>query len=116
MIWWLVVMPVALLLLAWGGANWKVFHLMYCKHLLAGSPQEQRRGIALVEKHHLSVGMSIDEVRELYAPVDICEVPMHLLAGQKVMVAHPSDDKAYGTLLQFNNSSGKLLLFEASRL
>jgi hypothetical protein len=34
MIVWLIIAPTVLLLLAFAGANWKFFHLVYAKHLV----------------------------------------------------------------------------------
>ena len=49
MVVWLVVAPAVIVLLAVLGANWKAFHLAYCRHLLRSEGQDEReRGIRLM--------------------------------------------------------------------
>jgi len=72
MIVWLVAVPAVLLLLAFAGAKWKVFHLAYCKHLLRSSdPKARNRGFEKIMRTHLKGGMDIEEVQRLVAPLKL---------------------------------------------
>ena len=72
MVLWSAALAAFLLLAAWGAANWKVFHLAYCKHLISSSdPEKQYRGMELIEKHHLRKGMTLEEVRKIMAPLQL---------------------------------------------
>jgi hypothetical protein len=72
MIWWLVVLPAALLLLALGVANWRVFHLAYCKHLMRSSdPEKKMRGTELVMSVHFKKRMTVDQARRVLSPVEL---------------------------------------------
>ena len=72
MILWSVALAAFLLTAAWGAANWKAFHLAYCKHLISSSdPEKQYRGMELIEKRHLRKGMTVDEVRKVMAPLQL---------------------------------------------
>jgi hypothetical protein len=72
MVFWLIVIPVVLLLLAFAGANWKVFHLAYCRSLLrSGELKKQDRALELIDDTgHLVPGTSVAEVRALLRPID----------------------------------------------
>ncbi len=70
MVVWLVAVPIVILLLALAGANWKFFHLAYAKHLMGSDdPDRQERGIKMVTYTHIPLGMSLEEVRALLAPI-----------------------------------------------
>jgi hypothetical protein len=71
MIFWLVVLPVVLLLLAFAGANWRWFHFAYCRHLLRTEDvASQGRALWLIERYgHLKPGTAREEVKRLLAPV-----------------------------------------------
>ena len=72
MILWMVVAPVVVLLLAFGGANWKVFHLIYAKHLMRKDDiQSREKGLQMVLKTHLQTGMTREEVSRLLYPVKL---------------------------------------------
>ena len=72
MVVWLVVLPVVFLLLALAAANWRVFHLAYCKTLLRSSdPAKCGRGITGVADWHVRTGMSLEEVQRLFHPVKV---------------------------------------------
>jgi hypothetical protein len=76
MIFWLVAAPVVMLLLAFAGANWKVFHLAYCKHLIASDDiDQQQHGTVMVMRVHLYKGMPFEEVRRALAPAKLTEIP-----------------------------------------
>jgi hypothetical protein len=86
MVVWLVVTPTVLLLLALAGANWKTFHLAYCKHLMRSSnPDDRWRGLKMVVEIHLSKGMSPEQLRPLVAPLhlDMCLSPEEELQQAK---------------------------------
>lgn len=72
MIVWLVALPAVLLLLALAGANWKVFHLAYCRRLIRSSDaSDQRKGAYMVIDTHVRNGMPLQEVRELLRPAEL---------------------------------------------
>ncbi len=74
MVVWLVAVPIAILLLALAGANWKVFHLAYAKHLMDSSdPKKHYRGVKMVLQTHLRGGTSLEEVRRLLGPAMLAE-------------------------------------------
>jgi hypothetical protein len=74
MIVWMIAAPAVILLLAFAGANWRVFHLAYAKRLMrSGNPMQQSRGIDMVLMTHLRVGMSLEEVRAILAPARVRE-------------------------------------------
>jgi len=69
MIFLLVVAPVALLLLSLAGANWKVFHLAYCRHLMKNEdPVRQFEGLDALVGTHLRRGMTREEIARLLTP------------------------------------------------
>jgi hypothetical protein len=69
MVFWSVALAAFLLASAWGAANWKVFHLAYCKHLMKSTdPADQLKGTELVLQMHLSRGMTVEEVRKTLRP------------------------------------------------
>jgi len=71
MILWSTALAAVLLLGAWGTANWKAFHLAYCKHLMKSSdPSDQSKGVELVLKVHLSRAMSTADVRKALYPAE----------------------------------------------
>ena len=58
------------LMLCLGIANWKGFHLAYCRHLLrSGQPQEQLKGVYAIRRVHLRPGMDRQAVEALFAPL-----------------------------------------------
>ena len=70
MVVWLVIVPIALLLLTFAGANWKVYHLAYAKHLMRNQDYEQQaRGVQMVLYTHLHEGMPLSEVRKFLDPI-----------------------------------------------
>jgi len=72
MVLWLVVAPAALLALAFAGANWRVFHLAWCKHLMKSDyPAKQLEGLRMVLDMHLRKGMTAEEVRGRVAPLEM---------------------------------------------
>ncbi len=72
MVLWLVAMPIAILLLALAGANWKFFHLAYAKHLMrSDDPKKQGRGVQMVAETHLRKGMTRDEIQRLLSPARV---------------------------------------------
>ncbi len=74
MIVWMVAMPIAILLLALAGANWKFFHLAYAKHLIRSDDREKRyRGLQMVFRTHLREGMALEEVRAILAPARVTQ-------------------------------------------
>jgi hypothetical protein len=80
---WLIAVPVALLLLALAGANWRVFHQGYCKRLMRkDDPRERVRGLEKVLEHHIRKGMTVEEVRERIAPLKM------KLAGRSYRDSH----------------------------
>ena len=95
MVVWLVVVPAVLLALALAGANWKVFHLAYCKHLLRSSdPKARNRGFEKIMQTHLQEGMNIEDVRNLVAPLELRRVSaryyyMRLMLRPSVTRLHP---------------------------
>ena len=76
MIVWSVALAAVLLLAAWGAANWRVFHLAYCRHLLrSGNQEEIAKALRLMPKHgHIHVGMSYQEVCDLLRPLEPMEM------------------------------------------
>ncbi len=75
MVLWMVAMPIAILLLALAGANWKTFHLAYAKHLMRSEdPAKQGRGVWMVVETHLRKGMPLEEVRRLLTPATVTEI------------------------------------------
>lgn len=67
---WSAALAGLLLCLAWCGANWKVFHLAWCRHLMSSRDGETRnRGVAGVCGAHLRKGMTVGEVRRLFRPL-----------------------------------------------
>jgi len=74
MVLWMVAMPIAILLLALAGANWKTFHLAYAKHLMSSDGQPKHsRGVQMVLDTHLRDGMTLEEVRRLFAPAKVAQ-------------------------------------------
>jgi hypothetical protein len=72
MIFWLVAVPVVMLLLAFAGANWKVFHLAYCKHLMRNAdPGTRLDGLQRLGETHLVKGMSREEVSRMVRPLKL---------------------------------------------
>ena len=72
MIVWLVAVPIVILLLALAGANWKTFHLAYCRHLLRSSDHnDRRRSVDMVVDTHLRQGMSLEKVRAVLEPAQL---------------------------------------------
>ncbi len=72
MIVWLVIAPIVLLLLAFAGANWKTFHLAYCKRLMRSSnPDTKYRGLSTMAEVHFTKGMSRQEVSRLLSPLKV---------------------------------------------
>ncbi len=96
MVVWLVAVPIVILLLALAGANWKVFHLAYAKHLIASEDaQKQRRGLMMVVKTHLRESMSLEEVRLLLEPAKVAEIIFVVpapLAGRSFSVSVEGSD------------------------
>jgi hypothetical protein len=69
MLFWMVIAPAAVLLLVLAGANWRFFHLAYCRHLLRSSDHRDRsKGMDMIFKRHLREGMSQEEVRSVLEP------------------------------------------------
>ena len=69
---WAIALAGLLLLLAWSGANWKTFHLAYCRHLMRSRDGETRNsGIAKVCSTHLRPGMTTEEVRRMFHPLEL---------------------------------------------
>jgi len=67
---WMIAVPAVLLLLALAGANWRVFHLAYCKRLMrSDDPRERARGLEMVLEHHIEKGITVEEVRRRIAPL-----------------------------------------------
>ena len=72
---WSTALAVSLLLLAWAGMNWKMFHLYYCQRCLLASGQEpdQQKGLMLVEKYHIETGTSLEALRRTIRPLELSE-------------------------------------------
>jgi hypothetical protein len=103
MLWLLVVLPAVLLLLALGAANWKAFHMAYCKSLLrSASAQKQLRGIRLTGQTHLNRGMSVEETEKLFAPVAVEEAKLRDIWEGDYFLAHPAG-WGNGMVLVFQN-------------
>ena len=69
---WLVGLPAVLLLLAFAGAHWRVFHLAYCKRLfLSANEWDQVRGTYMLPRTHLRTGMSVEEVLGVLDPLPL---------------------------------------------
>ena len=84
MIVWLVAAPIVVLLLALAGANWKTFHLAYCKYLIASDDgDKQTRGAWMVIETHLHEGMTLEEVRALIAPARVTETDIGWSPAEK---------------------------------
>jgi hypothetical protein len=67
MLLWSAALAAFLLLLAWGGTNWKAFHLAYCRHLLASRDVGTRlKGLGAIADTHLRAGLTREEVRRLF--------------------------------------------------
>lgn len=72
MIVWLVIAPTVLLLLAFAGAHWEVFHLAYCRHLMRSSDAAQRKkGLVKLIDAHLNEQMPLEEMRRLIRPATL---------------------------------------------
>jgi hypothetical protein len=101
MITWLVIAPLALLLLAALGANWRAFHLAYVKHRLTSSDADTCRGAldSLVEVH-LRAGMTREEVARTVRPLAL--TPGH--GGECIQVEYSSRNES--------GYSGVVLIFE----
>jgi hypothetical protein len=76
MIAWSAALAAFLLLAAWGAANWRVFHLAYCKHLLrSGDPAKVAKALRLIPKFdHVRVGMTYQEVCKIMWPLEPVEM------------------------------------------
>ena len=72
MVAWLIVAPAVLLALAFAGANWRTFHLAWCKRLL-GSPDavRQRKAAVMIVNTHVRKGMTAEELSKLFSPVEL---------------------------------------------
>ena len=76
MIAWSAALAAVLLLTAWGAANWKVFHLAYCKHLLRSMDlEDQGQALKLIEHTHLAAGMSKVQVEQIVSPHPVVSLP-----------------------------------------
>ena len=74
MVVWLVAAPVVLLALAFAGANWRTFHLAYCKNLMGSSDYRKRqRGLNKLVNVHFRRGISKEEVARLLLPLQLLE-------------------------------------------
>ena len=109
MIVWLVVAPIVVLLLALTGANWKAFHLAYAKHLMrSDDPEAQERGVWMVIDTHLRDGMTLEEVRRVFAPAKVSKVlsvPADLRErGDPFTVATGESGENFHKLLLFNEN------------
>jgi len=72
MILWSAALAAFLLLAAWGAANWRVFHLVYCRHLMASKDDEaQSKAIDLILQYHLRKGMTVEQVRAVLRPTEL---------------------------------------------
>jgi hypothetical protein len=72
MIVWLVVVPIALSLLALAGANWKVFHLAYCKYRLRDDhPEARQQAFKMLVENHVKKGMTKSRIRDLFWPMPL---------------------------------------------
>ncbi len=71
MIAWSAALAAFLSLAAWGAANWRAFHLAYCRHLLRSDDvAQQGRGLlGIYDLKHLSPGLSVAEAKALLAPL-----------------------------------------------
>lgn len=69
MVFWSVALAALLIAVAWGGANWRMFHLAYCRHLLGSrDPATRQRGIDMVLQTHVRPGMTWEEILRLFGP------------------------------------------------
>jgi len=93
MIVWLVAAPVVILLLALAGANWKTFHLAYCKHLMSSDdPMTQGRGLARVIMTHMRQGMSKSQVERLVRPLVLRKLESSLaIEAYEIGIEFPSE-------------------------
>jgi hypothetical protein len=76
MVVWLVIAPIVLLLLTLAGANWKVFHLAYCRNMLSSDDAARReRAVCMIVRTHVEKGMHLDAVRALLRPATLESPP-----------------------------------------
>ncbi len=115
MVVWMVAMPIAILLLALAGANWKRFHLAYAKHLISSDDtMKQYRGVQIVLETHLRKGMTLEEVRAILAPARVSESELSFLDQsppiRQFVVDTEGDPSNYTAELVFDED-GRLRLF-----
>ncbi len=67
---WSLVLAAVAFGAAWSAANWKLFHLAYCRRLMAsGNEDRQLDGIAKAAATHLRPGLTKEEVKRIFSPV-----------------------------------------------
>ncbi len=113
MVVWMVAVPIVILLLALAAANWKIFHLAYCKHLIRSSdPKKQTRGIEMVFATHLRKGMKLEEVRAIVAPASVTEVDFLFIGRPPPLrpfrVEVESDSWHFNAVVSFDKKDGRL--------
>jgi len=110
MVAWLVIVPVVLLLLAFAGANWKAFHLAYCRQRIRSKEISDRFGGAMgLVEHHLRSGMSEETVLARFDPLQWTDTGDSWRCWS-VDVSQLSEGKRAGTISVFVEfSSGKLV-------
>ena len=74
MILWSAALAAFLLLSVWGAANWKAFHLVYCKSLI-NSPvaEKQLSGLQKLVATHFCIGMSRERIATLLYPLKMSD-------------------------------------------
>jgi hypothetical protein len=61
-----------ILLLMIAGANWRVLHLTYCRHLMKSEDYGSRnKGVRLLIQVHFQEGMTLAKVRQLARPAKV---------------------------------------------
>jgi len=104
---WMIAVPAALLLLALAGANWKVFHLAYCRHLMRSSSAETRfDGLRRLGETYLVKGMSREEVSRMVRPLKLEVVGNRMKMRIAYIVGTWSPGKS-GQGLQIHFADGK---------
>ncbi len=74
MVVWMIAVPIVILLLAFAGANWRTFHLAYCKNLMGSSDYRKRLGgLTKLVNVHFRSGMSREEVARMLLPLQLQE-------------------------------------------
>ena len=72
MVFWMIAVPVVLLLLAVTGANWRIFHLSYCRHLLKSDDAGKRlEGLKGITRYHLGKGMNRETLAMTVSPLPL---------------------------------------------